>query len=187
MNALRSVDRVVDWTMGHLAQLRILTRKRAVEHELDEEMAYHIELETRKNQAAGMSRVEARRAALVAFGGVERYKEEVRQRRWIRVIEDAASDVRYSLRMLRRQPALTLAVVTTLALGIGGTAAVFKVVDLLARSVARRRELAVRLSLGAIRARARPPRDESGSGYRHAGRVTTQLRGQLAPCAGSAR
>ncbi|HEU4586192.1 MAG TPA: permease prefix domain 1-containing protein, partial [Gemmatimonadaceae bacterium] len=131
MSARHLVDRVVDWTTGHLRQLRTITRKRATERELDEELAYHIELETRKNEAAGMSPVEARRAALVEFGGVERYKEEVRQRRWVRVIEDGVSDLQYSIRMLRRQPALTLAVVTTLALGIGGTAAVFKVVDAL--------------------------------------------------------
>ncbi len=131
MSARQLADRIVDWTMGHLRQLRTIARKRATEHELDEELAYHIELETRKNEAAGMSPVEARRAALVEFGGVERYKEEVRQRRWVRVIEDTASDLRYAARMLRRQPALTLAVVTTLALGIGGTAAVFNVVDAL--------------------------------------------------------
>ena len=131
MSARRLVDHTVDWTLGHLAQLRVLARKRAMERELEEEVAYHVELETRKNVAAGMPPAEARRAALVAFGGVERYKEEVRQHRWVRVIEDGTSDLRYSVRMLRRQPALTLAVVTTLALGIGGTAAVFKVVDAL--------------------------------------------------------
>ncbi|HET7620477.1 MAG TPA: ABC transporter permease, partial [Gemmatimonadaceae bacterium] len=131
MSARHLVDQIVDWTIGHLRQLRTITRKRATEHELDEELAYHIELETRKNEAAGMSPLEARRAALIEFGGVERYKEEVRQRRWVRVIEDGVADLHYSIRMLRRQPALTLAVVTTLALGIGGTAAVFKVVDAL--------------------------------------------------------
>lgn len=131
MSARQLADRIVDWTTGHLRQLRTIARKRATERELDEELAYHIELETRKNVAAGMSPVEARRAALVEFGGVERYKEEVRQRRWVRVIEDGVADLHYSIRMLRRQPALTLAVVTTLALGIGGTGAVFKVVDAL--------------------------------------------------------
>jgi predicted permease len=131
VSARHLADRVVDWTIGHSRQLRTITRKRATEHELAEELAYHIELETRKNEAAGMSPVEARRAALVEFGGVERYKEEVRQRRWVRAIEDTASDLRYAVRMLRRQPALTFAIVVTLALGIGGTAAVFKVVDAL--------------------------------------------------------
>ncbi len=69
MSARRLADRVVDWTLGHLRQLRTITRKRATERELDEELAYHIELETRKNLAAGMSPAEARRAALVEFGG----------------------------------------------------------------------------------------------------------------------
>jgi len=131
MSAPRLVDRVVDWTIGHFRQLRTLARKRSAERELNEEMAYHIELETRKNEAAGMSPAEARRAALIEFGGVERYKEEVRQSRWIRVIEDAASDLRYAGRLFRRRRALAIAIVTTLALGIGGTAAVSKVVDAL--------------------------------------------------------
>ncbi len=131
MSAREWPARISDWMRGHLAQLRALVRKRSVERELNEEMAWHIELETRKNEAAGMSRAEARRAALVEFGGVERYKEEVRESRWVRVVEDLVSDLRYSMRMLARQPALTLAVVATLALGIGGTAAVFKVVDAL--------------------------------------------------------
>jgi predicted permease len=129
--AARLVDHVVDWTTGHLRQLRTLLHKRTAERELNEEMAWHIELETKKNEAAGMPPAQAQRAALVEFGGVERYKEEVRQSRWIRVIEDLVADLHYSIRLLRRQPALTLAVVTTLALGIGGTAAVFKVVDAL--------------------------------------------------------
>jgi hypothetical protein len=47
MSVARVVDRVVDWTTGHFAQLRALARKRATERELDEELAYHIELETR--------------------------------------------------------------------------------------------------------------------------------------------
>lgn len=131
MSARELPARISDWMRGHLAQLRALVRKRSVERELNEEMAWHIELETRKNEAAGMSRTEARRAALVEFGGVERYKEEVRESRWVRVVEELVSDLRYSMRMLGRQPALTLAVVATLALGIGGTAAVFKVVDAL--------------------------------------------------------
>ena len=131
MNAHRIGVRAIDWSRGRFKQLRALVRKRAVERELAEELAYHIELETRQNEAAGMTPAEARRAALVVFGGVERYKEEVRQTRWTRLLEDCASDLRYAARMLQRQRALTLAAVVTLALGIGGTVAVFTVVDAL--------------------------------------------------------
>lgn len=114
---------------GRLKQLRVLLRKDDVERELDEELRYHIDMETEKNIRSGMSPDEARRAALLAFGGVERYKEEVREARWVRLFEDAGADFRFAARTLRRRPAFAVAVVLTLAIGIGGTTAVFSIVD----------------------------------------------------------
>lgn len=115
----------MDWLKGWSKQLRTLLRKREVEGELDEELAFHIEMETAKNLREGMRPEEARRAALLAFGGVERWKEEVRDARWVRVLEDLAADGRYALRSLRRAPAFALAVVLTLALGIGANTTIF--------------------------------------------------------------
>lgn len=63
------------WTKRWSKRLRALLRKDTVERELDEELAYHLEMETQKNLGAGMSPEEARRQARVAFDGVERYKE----------------------------------------------------------------------------------------------------------------
>ncbi len=113
---------------GWRKQLRALFDKEALERELDEELAYHIDREAEKNRAAGMSPGEARRRAELEFGGRERYKEEVRDARWTRVLEDTVSDVRYGLRSLGRRPGFAAAAVLTLALGIGGTTAVFSVV-----------------------------------------------------------
>lgn len=113
---------------GLAKQLRVLFRKADVEAELDEEFRYHIERETEQNVAAGMSPEQARRAAVIAFRGVEQYKEAVRDARWTRILEDAASDVRLAVRSLRKRPGFCAAAILTLALGIGGTTAVYSVV-----------------------------------------------------------
>jgi len=115
----------VGWLKGRLKQLRVLARKADVERELDEELAFHLEMETRKNLQAGMTSQEARHAALVAFGGVERTKERVRDARWVRWLEDVMADVRYAVRFLARAPVFTLVAVLTLALGIGANSALF--------------------------------------------------------------
>jgi hypothetical protein len=69
------------WTKRWSRRLRALVRKDAVERELDEELAFHLEMETAGNLRQGMDPDEARRRAAVTFGGVERFKEEVRDSR----------------------------------------------------------------------------------------------------------
>ena len=59
-------------------RVRVLFGKRSAERELDEEMQFHLEMEIRQHVDVGVEPREARRRALVAFGGVERFKEEVR-------------------------------------------------------------------------------------------------------------
>lgn len=113
---------------GRLKQIRALFRKRRVESEMDEEISFHLRMETEKNLRAGMSPREARRAARLAFGGVERVREEIREARWVRRLDVLASDARYALRLLRSRPGFAAAAVLTTALGIGGTTAVFSVV-----------------------------------------------------------
>jgi hypothetical protein len=113
---------------GFLTRLRFfLSRQRAVD--LDDELQFHLERSTQTNIAAGMSPEEARRQAGIAFGGVERTREQCYEQRPGRLLEAVLQDVRYALRWLGRNPIFTTAVITTLALGIGATTAVFRVVD----------------------------------------------------------
>jgi len=98
---------------------------------LREEIEEHIALQTAENLRAGLSPVEARRQAMLKFGGVEAMKQDYRAERGLLLIENLLQDVRYAIRSLRRTPGLTAFVVITLALGIGMTSAPFSMVDAL--------------------------------------------------------
>ena len=84
--------------------LRALLSRRKLETELDDEVRLHLDLETAANVRRGMSAEEARRAALVIFGGVDQAKEGCRDARGGRFLEVLMQDVRYGLRGLRRAP-----------------------------------------------------------------------------------
>jgi putative ABC transport system permease protein len=97
--------------------------------EVDEELKFHVERQIQANLAVGMAPREAHRQAIVAFGGVERAREQSHEQRPGYLLETLIQDIRYSLRGFRRNPVFTLTIVATLMLGIGTTTAVFSVVD----------------------------------------------------------
>ncbi len=118
-----------DLLRGLLVRLRALLHRRAADQELDDEIRFHLEQETARYLAEGLSPGEARRRALVAFGGVQQAREAHRDVRGFRPLEELVSDVRFALRALRRSPALAAAAIVTLALGVGAITAIFSAVN----------------------------------------------------------
>jgi putative ABC transport system permease protein len=104
-------------------------RKRALDEQLTSEVRFHIEELTDANIAAGMSPQEARRRAVLEFGGGEQIKEELRDVHRVRVIASAMANVKWAFRFIRKSPSFSAAVMLTLALGIGANSAVFSAID----------------------------------------------------------
>jgi predicted permease len=114
---------------GFVARLRAMVSPRSTERALDDEIAFHLEQETEKNVRLGMSREEARRQALVQFGGLTQAREAHHEVYAARPVEDFVADARYTLRTMRRTPALAGAAILTLALGVGANTAIFSAVN----------------------------------------------------------
>ncbi len=111
-----------------LTRLRYLIFRKK-HSELDEELQFHIEQAVASRKAAGLTEAQARREALIEFGGVEGTREQCERQRPGWWIDTILQDLRYALRGVRRNAVFTISVLLTLALGIGATTAVFSVVD----------------------------------------------------------
>src|SRR6266849_5839424 len=98
------------------------------EERLRAEIEEHLALQAADNARACLSPVEARRQAVLKFGGVEAMKESYRDQRGLPFLETLSQDLRQALRRLRMAPAFTIATILTLALGIGATTSIFTLV-----------------------------------------------------------
>jgi predicted permease len=117
------------WVRSIMERYRALFRKGKLDAEMDEELRFHLEQETEKNLKAGMTPEEAHRQAMVAFGGVDRFKEQTREERGGRPLEDLVRDLRVGTRTLFKVPLVVVVTVVSLALGIATSATVFAVAN----------------------------------------------------------
>jgi len=104
-------------------------KRHEAEADLNDELRFHLEKEIEQNVARGMSSEEARRQALVAFGGLQQTKEAVREVGWIHFFEIIFQDVCYTLRILRKSPMFSAVTIAVMTIGIGANSAIFSAID----------------------------------------------------------
>ena len=121
--------RLRSWLGSEWRRIAGLRERGPRDERADDEFRFHLEMLIARNERSGMSKEEARRAAHVQFGGVDRFMEHARDEHRSRPLEDLARDTRRAARNLVRMPAFTTAAILTLGLGIGATTVMYSIVD----------------------------------------------------------
>jgi predicted permease len=121
----RAIERLI--AIWH--RLLALVRRRRLDRDLDDEIAFHLSMREAEYRASGASADAARYAARRRFGNVTHLKERTRDMWTFPSVESVRQDVRYALRALRRSPAFSSVAIVVLAIGIAGNTAMFSLVD----------------------------------------------------------
>src|SRR5215469_8895340 len=108
---------------------RVLTNRKASDQDVSDEVEHYLEQATDEYLAGGLTREEARRAAQLELGNTTVVREQLRSSGWESFLANLFADLRFASRRLRRSPGFTATAAFTLALGIGGTTAIFSAVD----------------------------------------------------------
>ena len=114
-----------DWTL----RLRALVRPGLVERDLHDELAFHIERETKKLIDEGLSPSEARDRAQARFGSSTVAADECRDERGTAVVDNTIRDIQYALRTFKRAPLTAATIVVTVAIGLGVVAVLYTVLN----------------------------------------------------------
>jgi hypothetical protein len=112
-----------------LRRAKTLIRSGRFERELDEELSFHLEMQTRWHESQGLDPRTARALALREFGGEVRFREAVLDTRGLSWAHDLTRDIRFAVRSYRRSPGFTVVALLTLTLGIGTTTAAFSIIS----------------------------------------------------------
>lgn len=122
---------MIDWVLRTLRRLQAVARAEEMDRELDAEIETHLDLAIEENLRRGLSAQEARRQALLRFGGAGQAKEQHRHARGLPALDVLLQDMRYAVRACRRNQGFTIVAVLILAIGVGANIAVFGVVNTL--------------------------------------------------------